>query len=215
MWQIIRTVEKILELIGPPRRFIASASHQKTQNIFKDFKYRFTTGAELATLMMGIKKVIGDHGSLQECFLKGYTPLDENITGGLSFLVDELSSVFCGRPRSLLPNPKAGSSCKRLNLFLRWMVRRDDVDPGGWDEVSPSKLIVPMDVHMGRIARSLKLTTRKQSDMKAALEVTEAFKRIEPDDPVRYDFCLTRLGIREDLSPDDFLQGCGVKSSES
>ena len=163
---------------------------------------------------MGIKKVIKEHGSLQECFLKGYTPKDENIIGGLSFLVGELSSVFHGRPRSLLPNPKAGSSCKRLNLFLRWMVRRDDVDPGGWDEVSPSKLIVPMDVHMGRIARALKLTARKQSDMKTALEVTEAFKKIEPDDPVRYDFCLTRLGIREDLSPDDFLQGCGVKSSE-
>ncbi len=212
VWQIIKTVQKILEQIGSPRRFIAEATHHTLQTIFKDFKYRFTTGDELGRLILGMKGVISDYGSLQACFLEGYSPMDDNVIGGLSFLVHELSSVFDGRPRSLLPSPNAGSACKRLNLFLRWMVRKDDVDPGGWDNVLPSKLIIPMDVHMGRICRSLKLTSRNQSDLKAALEVTEAFRRIEPEDPVRYDFCLTRLGIREDLSPDDFLQGCGVKT---
>ena len=204
VWQIIKTVQKILEQIGSPRRFIAQVSPHVLQNIFKDFKYRFTTGDELGRLILGMKRVISDYGSLQACFLEGYSPMDDNVIGGLSFLVHELSSVFDGRPRSLLPSPNAGSACKRLNLFLRWMVRKDDVDPGGWDNVLPSKLIIPMDVHMGRICRSLKLTSRNQSDLKAALEVTDAFRRIEPEDPVRYDFCLTRLGIREDLSPDDF-----------
>jgi uncharacterized protein (TIGR02757 family) len=213
VWQILKTVKRTLEQIGSPRQFVTQESHHTLQNIFKDFKYRFTTGDELGMLFLGMKRVISDYGSLQACFLKGYSPTDDNVIKGLSFLVNELSSVFDGRPRSLLPSPKAGSACKRLNLFLRWMVRKDDVDPGGWDNVSPSKLIVPMDVHMGRICRVLKLTSRKQSDLKAALEVTDAFRRIEPEDPVRYDFCLTRLGIREDLSPDDFLQGCGVKEA--
>jgi uncharacterized protein (TIGR02757 family) len=211
VWQILKTVRAILARIDSPKRFLSDVSHEHLLNLFKDFKYRFTTGEELATTLFGIKRVLGDFGSLQKCFLEGYDPKHENILGGATFLVSELSSVFDGRPRSLLPSPTGGSACKRLNLFLRWMVRKDAVDPGGWDEVCPSKLIVPMDVHMGRICRSLKLTSRKQSDIKAALEVTEAFRKIEPDDPVRYDFCLTRLGIRDDLEPDEFLKGCGVE----
>ncbi|MGC8604752.1 MAG: TIGR02757 family protein [Desulfomonilaceae bacterium] len=210
VWQILKTIKNILEQIDSPKRFLINVSHETLLKIFKDFKYRFTTGEELATMLFGIKRVVEDYGSLQKCFLKGYDSKHENILSGATFLVMELSSVFNGCPRSLLPSPARGSACKRLNLFLRWMVRNDNVDPGGWSKVTPSKLIVPMDVHMGRICRSLKLTHRKQSDMKAALEVTEAFRKIEPDDPVRYDFCLTRLGIRDDLTPDSFLRGCGV-----
>ena len=120
----------------------------------------------------------------------------------------ELSAPFPGKPRSLLPSPVAGSACKRLNLFLRWMVRRDEVDPGGWDHVPPSKLIVPLDIHMHRISLQLGLTGRKQANLKAACEITNAFRAIEPDDPVRYDFSLTRLGIRDDLTPDGF--SCGL-----
>jgi uncharacterized protein (TIGR02757 family) len=211
VWQILKTVRVILERIDSPKRFLSDVSHEDLLSLFKDFKYRFTTGEELATMLFGIKRVLGDFGSLQKCFLKGYDPKHENVLVGATFLVSELSSVFNGRPRSLLPSPTGGSACKRLNLFMRWMVRKDAVDPGGWDQIPPSKLIVPMDVHMGRICRRLKLTSRSQSDIKAALEVTEAFRKIEPDDPVRYDFCLTRLGIRDDLEPDEFLKGCGVE----
>jgi len=211
VWQILKTVRVILERIDSPKRFLSDVSHEDLLSLFKDFKYRFTTGEELATMLFGIKRVLGDFGSLQKCFLKGYDPKHENVLVGATFLVSELSSVFNGRPRSLLPSPTGGSACKRLNLFMRWMVRKDAVDPGGWDQIPPSKLIVPMDVHMGRICRRLKLTSRSQSDIKAALEVTEAFRKIEPDDPVRYDFCLTRLGIRDDLEPEEFLKGCGVE----
>jgi uncharacterized protein (TIGR02757 family) len=212
VWQILKTVRTILERIDSPKRFLMDVSYETLLETFEDFKYRFTTGAELATLLFGIKKVITDHGSLEDCFLSGDNPEDETVLSGLTVLVSELSAVFKGRPRSLLPRPNAGSACKRHNLFLRWMVRKDAVDPGGWGTVSPSKLIVPMDVHMGRISRRLKLTSRNQSDMRAALEVTAAFRKIEPEDPVRYDFCLTRLGIRDDLSPEEFLIGCGLNN---
>jgi uncharacterized protein (TIGR02757 family) len=90
------------------------------------------------------------------------------------------------------------------------MVREDRVDPGGWNKVSPAKLIVPMDTHMHRICLLLKLTKRKNVCLRTALEATSAFRRIEPGDPVRYDFALTRLGIRTDSDIDGFLERYGV-----
>jgi uncharacterized protein (TIGR02757 family) len=92
--------------------------------------------------------------------------------------------------------------------MLRWLVRRDDVDPGGWTGVPASRLVVPLDVHMHRIGAALGLTARRQADAKAALEVTAAFRAISPDDPVRYDFALTRLGIRTDTDLEAFLAEC-------
>jgi len=85
------------------------------------------------------------------------------------------------------------------------MVRKDDVDPGGWENVSPSRLIIPLDVHMHRICLKSGLTERKQANMRTALEITSFFKKLAPRDPVRYDFALTRLGIRDDIDPDEFL----------
>jgi uncharacterized protein (TIGR02757 family) len=97
----------------------------------------------------------------------------------------------------LLPDPARGSTCKRLHLYLRWMVRSDAVDPGGWRGIDPACLIVPVDVHMHRIGRALRFTQRRSPSLESAREITEAFRRIQPTDPVRYDFALTRFGIRE------------------
>ncbi len=89
-----------------------------------------------------------------------------------------------------------------MNLFLRWMVRKDKVDPGGWEKVPLSKLIVPLDTHMHKISLALGLTIQKQANMRTALEITSGFKQYVPDDPVKYDFVLTRLGIRDDMDMD-------------
>jgi len=113
--------------------------------------------------------------------------------------VHEVKSHLHIKENSLLPCPEKGSACKRYHLYLRWMVRKDAVDPGGWDGISASKLIVPLDVHMHRICMGLGLTSRAQADLKTALEVTQRFRAIVPEDPVRYDFALTRTGIRNDL----------------
>ncbi len=206
--QILKSVSSALDRMGTPYRFVTGSSRKSLVEAFRDFKHRFTTGEELATMLVGVKRVLESHGSLQSCFVDGLASEHETIIPTLSAFVRELSAVFDGRPRSLLPSPDRGSACKRLNLFLRWMVRRDEVDPGGWDDVPASKLIVPLDVHMHRISLQLGLTARKQADLKAACEITAAFRALEPDDPVRYDFCLTRLGIRSDLNPDDFLRTC-------
>lgn len=206
--QILRSVATVLERMESPYSFLRKATKQSLLHTFKDFKYRFTTGEELAFMLYGTKKVLERHGSLYSCFRRGLRPKDETIIPALSTFVAELSSVFQGKPRSLLPSPERGSACKRLNLFLRWMVRCDDVDPGGWEKVPAAKLIVPLDIHMHRISLQLGLTRRKQANLRAACEITAAFRTIEPLDPVRYDFALTRLGIRDDLTPDSFLEAC-------
>ena len=113
--------------------------------------------------------------------------------------VKRLNAFTSGKRKHVLACPDKGSACKRLNLFLRWMVREDNVDPGGWNQVPASMLIIPLDTHMHRIGHSFQLTSRKQADMRTALEITKAFREMSPQDPVRYDFSLTRLGIRNDM----------------
>jgi uncharacterized protein (TIGR02757 family) len=206
--QILRSVSAVLERMPSPRIFLLGATRTSLVETFHDCKHRFTTGEELATMLFGVKRVIERFGSLQSCFSRGFRQEHDTVVPALGALVSELSAVFDGKPRSLLPAPEAGSACKRLHLFLRWMVRKDDVDPGGWDDIPTSKLIVPVDRHMHRLCLTLGITTRKQADSRTAQEITAAFRAVAPDDPVRYDFCLTRLGIRDDTDPEAFLDQC-------
>lgn len=194
--QIIRSVSWVLDQMGPsPLRFLNQASKKSLKCTFSGFKHRFTTGDELASMLFGIKQVIERYGSLQKPFLQGLRDADETVIPALTMFAKQLRDNSNGQYNSLLPYPKKGSALKRFNLFLRWMVRRDDVDPGGWTDVPASKLIVPLDTHMHQISLALGLTQRKLPDMKTAMEITQAFKKIAPKDPVRYDFVLTRFGI--------------------
>ena len=205
--QILKSVSCVLEKMGPsPCGFLMSATPSSLRRVFSDFKHRFTAGEELALMLIGAKSVIERYGSFYNCFLTGFNDDDETIITGLSFLVKELKIDLNGKSNSLLPSPEMGSACKRWNLFLRWMVREDYVDPGGWERVSPAKLIIPLDTHMQRICMLLKMTRRKNVDMRMALDITCAFRSIEPKDPVRYDFALTRLGIRPDADLDAFIE---------
>ena len=115
--------------------------------------------------------------------------------------MDEESEHNCG---ILITPPEKGSACKRFNLFLRWMVRCDSVDPGGWKCIDKKDLLVPVDTHMFDIATRLGFTHRRYGDLKAALEITAGFARYCPEDPVKFDFSLTRLGIHPDLDKSIF-----------
>lgn len=194
--QILRSVENALARLGPPAAFLRDSPPETLRRAAAGFVHRWTRGKDLAALLIGARDVIAQHGSLQACFVKGMTPGDANVLGAL----DGFALQLRRHGGSLVPSPCKGSACKRLLLFLRWMVRNDAVDPGGWTDVSPARLVVPLDVHMHRIARHLGLTDRKQADMRTALEITRAFTAFSPEDPVRYDFSLTRLGIRRDVS---------------
>ena len=204
--QILKSVSAILEKMSPtPYLFLTGISEKKLLNSFGGFKHRFTTGEDVSCMLLAAKKMITEDGSLLNAFVSGYRASDKNILPALSTFVRRLAKESQGSKNSLIPIPDRGSACKRLILFLRWMVRKDNVDPGGWKQICPSKLIIPLDTHMHSICTGLGMTSRKQADMKTAIEITDAFKKIVPDDPVKYDFSLTRLGIRKDADPREFF----------
>ena len=204
--QILKSVTAVLERMGTsPRDFLLSSTDTMLKDIFAGFKHRFTVAEDMIDLLRGIRDVCRRFGSLHNCFLKGYGNQQDTVYEPLCFLVNELLKSGNNTANTLLPRPEKGSACKRLHLFLRWMVRNDAVDPGGWHGVSPGKLIVPLDTHMHRIGFRLGMTERKQGNLKTAMEITHAFRRISPEDPVKYDFVLTRLGIRNDCDPGDLF----------
>lgn len=198
--QILKSVERVIKgMGGSPRIFLAKASREDLMMAFSGFKHRFTTDNELVDVLFAMGRVILIYGSLYECFLHGYDPEETDIAETMAAFVEELKAHMRTGGNSLIPCPPKQSACKRLHLFLRWMVREDAVDPGGWSAVSPAKLIVPLDVHMHRMGIALGMTSRKQADLRTAREITGAFRIIAPEDPVRYDFSLTRIGIRNDV----------------
>lgn len=207
--QILKSVASVLKKMdGSPRSFLMESPREEIFKAFKTFRHRFTTGEEIACMLLGAKRVLNKYGSLYECFMQGLKDDTETVLPALSFFVEQVGNSYLEEKNSLLPSPGKGSACKRLNLYLRWMVRKDIIDPGGWNRVPMSKLIIPLDTHMHRICLSLGMTARKQADMRTAVEITHAFKRLSPQDPVRYDFALTRLGIRKDADRDKFLEQC-------
>ncbi len=204
--QILRSVGAVLDRLGPaPAVTLRRMPAGTLARVFAEFKHRFTTGRDLVLLLKSLQGVLRRYGSLEACFVSKLDPGSSTVLPALEAFAAELAGCGCQDVGMLLPSPGRGSACKRLHLFLRWMVRSDAVDPGVWKGVCPSKLIVPLDTHMHRIARQLGLTRRNQADLRAACEITEGFRSVAPMDPVRYDFALTRLGIRQALDRDGEL----------
>ena len=200
--QILKSVDGILKPMGKhPFRFLQKTDPLRLMNVYKGFKHRFTTDREMVSLLSGVHRVIVKFGSLNRCFVAGLRAEDENVLPALGRFSKELACVS----KYLIPSPQDGSACKRLNLFLRWMVRQDDVDPGGWRGVSPAKLIIPLDTHMVNISKKLGITARKTANIRMAEEITTAYKTVNFDDPVKYDFALTRFGIRSDMKISELL----------
>ncbi len=206
--QILKSVSSVLEKMPGPARFLRNAALGSLERAFDGFKHRFTTGKGLAAMLYGAKLAIEKYGSLNHCFLASLSDSDEAILPALEGFVRELSADEMIGPNYLLPLPSRGSACKRSNLFLRWMVREDEIDPGCWRGVSTMKLIIPLDTHMAGICRALGITERKQADMKTAIEITDFFRDVNPEDPVRYDFALTRLGILDGTDLPSFVTRC-------
>lgn len=204
--QIIKSVGRVLSVMGEnPRDYVDRCGYADYATDFRGFVHRFATGDHIAAMLSGIKAVIKARGSLMAGFETGCTGTDATYLAALAGFSAAIRSGAASDPGHLVARVEKGSACKRINLFLRWMTRNDAVDPGGWDALCPSKLIIPLDVHMHRICMELGITGRKQANMKTALEITRAFSRIAPADPVRYDFVLTRRGIRKD---DRFYSFC-------
>jgi len=177
--------------------------YEKILNNFVHFAYRNIEGKYLLVVFYLLKQALEKYGTLKNLFLKHYDEKHPTIKQALSGFVKELLSFdpppkFNGIPESvggLIPDPEKNSPCKRLNMFLRWMVRKDNVDVGLWSEVDKSKLIIPLDTHVSKISRGLGLTQRKTDTWKTAEEITNNLKKFDPEDPVKYDFAIFGLGI--------------------
>ena len=196
--QINLFINKFLKNIDSGvHEFTSNYSEHKDKKFLKGLNYRFNTEEDLSVLLINIRNVLSSYGSLQELFFVRYKESDENILSALKFFTSKLNetSVENSSYKYLIPLPDNGSACKRLNLFLRWMVRKDEIDTGIWKMISRSKLIMPVDTHIYRISRKLKLVNRITCDMKYAVELTGKLKRFDPYDPVKYDFALCHLGI--------------------
>ena len=202
---ILKKVALALTPLGEtPRDALLSLSPGEINSAYKGFSHRFHTGEDLARLLLNMKALILEHGTLGESLRHFLDHKGGELLVGLGLFVDALTE---GAKKSfLLPHPRRGSASKRLFLFLRWMIRHDEVDPGCWNGlISPSDLLVPLDTHLYTIGKYLGFTGRKRADLKAAMEITRAFKEIEPEDPVKYDFCLTRFGINPGFSREELF----------
>jgi len=203
--RILISVSEILNCMKTPYLYIKKNEYSRFLEDFKGFKHRFTTGEEIADFLFGIKLSLEKFGSLENLFLSNYHEKDLTIVPALEGFTNFIKKRYKQKKSSLLPDPAKGSSCKRLALFMRWMVRNDEVDPGFW-KIPTSKLIIPLDTHMHKMALAFVLTDKKQANMKAVFEITKNFKKINPDDPIKYDFSLTRPGIYEGETPEFLLK---------
>ncbi|MBN1863882.1 MAG: TIGR02757 family protein [Victivallales bacterium] len=210
--QILRSVAWVLERMGKsPVEFIRHSTACEIRRSLAGFRHRFTGEVELGTLLLGMKCVLEDYGGMEECFVTCLKPHAEDVVEALGHFAGHLNKCFDGGSSHLFPSPVKGSACKRPFLFLRWLTRKDCVDPGGWTRVPRHLLVVPLDTHMHRFATEAGFTSRKNADLATALEITCKFRRICPEDPVKYDFAITRHGIRSDM---DFRRiGLGLKDA--
>jgi len=204
--QIVKSARRVLDkMLGSPRSFLLEMGDRAIAEVCEGFRHRFTDSRDLLELLLSARKALREWGSLENLFTSGIHRSSEKVLGGLASLSGELRSSSTVRNNTLLPDPSLGSACKRYHLFLKWMVRRDPIDPGGWECIAPADLMIPLDTHMHRICSGLGLVTRKSADLQAVIEATRSFRVICPEDPARYDFALTRFGIRGDLEMEDLL----------
>jgi uncharacterized protein (TIGR02757 family) len=196
-----RALERVLRAMGPsPAAFVRDFDVRRDAEAFAGFVYRFNRPRDLVAFCVAGRELLGRHGTLQKCFDAG----DADPTGPIgpalerfarAFLDADVREVFPrGRPsrgyRHFFPLPSGGGPCKRLHLFLRWMVRREPPDFGLWTSISPARLLMPIDTHVENMSRAIGLTRRRSRTWKMVEEITGRLALIDAADPVKYDFAL-------------------------
>lgn len=214
---VLQSIEALLKVMGPrPAAFVRAFDSARGMAPFRPLVHRWIRGVDLAALMLILQRMLKEAGSIEGFFLEG----DDASAADVSMALDsfsrrametDLRKVY-GRAAGkrygvcyFFPRPSGGSACKRLNLFLRWMVRKDAIDLGAWTRVSPARLVVPLDTHVIRVGRCLRLTTYVSPGWKMAAEITASLRALDPVDPVRYDFSLCHIGM---------MNACGYGRSQ-
>ena len=232
---VLQSIERLLNIMGgQPAAYVRGFDPVRQKHSFADFVHRWTRGPDLVALLWIIKQMFDRSGSIEGFFMEGYDPAASDLTDALDSLSTralalDVTAAY-GPPKGghyvrkgnapavqdgvsgrlgvcyFFPRPSAGSGCKRLNLFMRWMVRRDALDLGVWSRVAPAKLIVPLDTHVIRVGRCLRLTRYTSPGWRMARDITESLRRLDPDDPVKYDFSLCHLGM---------MNACGFNRAQA
>jgi uncharacterized protein (TIGR02757 family) len=214
---VLQSIESLLAVMGPqPARFVRDFDAVRERDRIAPLVHRWIRGRDLIALLLILQRMLRESGSIEAFFLEGDDPMQPHIGAALdSFsrraLATDLHEAYGRRvPKQrgvsyFFPRPSAGSACKRLNLFLRWMVRRDEIDLGVWTRLSPARLIVPLDTHVIRLGRCLRLTRYTSPGWKMASEITASLRNVDALDPVRYDFALCHVGM---------MNGCGFGKAQ-
>jgi uncharacterized protein (TIGR02757 family) len=204
---VMASVEAVCRVLGPhPAAYVRHFRPEQHAAPLLSLVHRWTRGRDLAALVYVLRQLVERHGSLEQAFAAGVDPRAPDFGPAIerfSSLARDVGLRPAYGPRVpdrpgvhyFFSRPSTGAACKRLNLFLRWMIRRDAVDPGGWTSVRPSQLVVPLDTHTIRVGRCLGLTRRRSPGWKMAIEITTALRRFDPEDPVKYDFSLCHLSM--------------------
>ncbi len=209
-------IERILSVMrGSPYDFLIGFKVKKDSRLFSGIKYRFNENKDIICLLHIISNQLRSHKSIENVFKSFYKETDSDtgnaLTGFIDYVLKTNTSDIYGenlKPDGLLqffPSPSKGSAYKRMSLFLRWMIRNKDIDFGIWKGIPENKLIIPLDTHIAKISRCIGFTKRRSQDWKMAVEITDALKKLDPDDPLKYDFAMCHYGIagfcKGDASP--------------
>jgi uncharacterized protein (TIGR02757 family) len=204
---VMRSIETLFGIMGPrPAAFVRTFEPSAPHRELRAMAHRWTRGDDLAALLWLIRQMLERSGSLEAFFAEGLGSGDEDVGPALDAfstraLALDIRRAYGRVPRRpgvcyFFPRPSGGSACKRLNLFLRWMARRDEIDLGVWSRLPASKLVVPLDTHVIRLGRCLRLTRYSSPGWRMAADITASLRRLDPEDPVRFDFSLCHLGMR-------------------
>jgi uncharacterized protein (TIGR02757 family) len=220
---VLQSIERVLAMMGPqPAAFVRTFEPRRDGPAFKGIVHRWIRDVDIVALVWLIKQMLDRSGSIEAFFVAESSPdsggapqpadVESALDGfGTRALALNLREAYGRIPRRagvcyFFPRPSSGSACKRLNLFLRWMVRRDAMDLGVWSQLSPSQLIVPLDTHVIRLGRCLRLTRYTSPGWAMAREITASLRELDPHDPVKYDFSLCHLGM---------MNACGFNRAQA
>jgi uncharacterized protein (TIGR02757 family) len=210
---VLQSIERVLAVMGPaPAAFVRRFEPRRDAAAFKGLVHRWIRDVDIVALVWLMKQMLDQSGSIEAFFADGWAEQSDSSNGAQQdveraldafstrALTLDLRTAYGRVPRKpgvcyFFPRPSAGSACKRLNLFLRWMVRRDALDLGVWSRVSPSQLIIPLDTHVIRVGRCLRLTRYTSPGWAMARDITASLRALDPQDPVKYDFSLCHLGM--------------------
>ena len=162
-------------------------------------EYRFSKDYDIIPIFQILHKLYSEDNGLEELFKYSWKNFEENY---INFFQTVVNYFYSQAPKTvgqgfyhMIPNPQNGGAMKRMNMFLRWMVRKSTVDLGVWNFMKPKDLLIPLDVHVARVSRNMGLLNRKSNDFKAVIELTEKLREFSPEDPVKYDFAMFAFGV--------------------